>query len=45
MISASEQQIIDIVRDLKPFESLEIHADKNGKANRFICHRSYKIHI
>jgi len=41
-LTDNEQKIILVVRSLKPFERIEITADKLGKADSFIVHRSYK---
>lgn len=44
-ISNSEQEIIIILRDLKPYEVIEIHADKLGKKDFFLVKREQKIVI
>ena len=40
-----EQEILDIIRELKPFEVIEIYKDKSGKPNRYILTRSQIIEI
>ena len=41
--SPQEQYLIDLLRSLKPYERVEITADKEGKPNRFLVIRSQKI--
>lgn len=41
-MTANEQKIIEYLRSLKPYERIEIVADKNGKLNSFLVHRSHK---
>lgn len=41
-LSESEQKLIYVIRSLKPFEKVEISADKGGKVDSYIVHRSYK---
>ena len=38
-----EKEIIQHIRSLKPYERVEIQADKNGKANTFLLHKSLKV--
>lgn len=45
MITPQEQYILDILKSLKPYERLEVTADKDGKPNRFLIHRSQKIMV
>lgn len=40
-LTDNEQKIIHVLRSLKPFEKVEISADKKGEADKFIVHRSY----
>lgn len=42
-ISQNEWFIIQALRSLKPFERLEIVADKQGKVNNYLVHRSSKV--
>lgn len=42
-ISPNEAVIIQMVRSLNPFERLEIVADKLGKVNHFLIHKSSKV--
>jgi len=42
-ISENEKFIIEILRDLKPFERFEVVADKQGKVNNYLVVRSSKV--
>lgn len=42
-LTKNEQYILDTVRSLKPFEKIEITADKNGKIDSFIVIRTRKV--
>lgn len=42
-ISGGEQKLIELLRTLQPFERVEITADKMGKADTFLVHRSSKL--
>lgn len=42
-ISANERYILEILRDLKPFERFEVVADKQGKVNNYLIVRSSKV--
>lgn len=44
-LSNSERDIIEILRELKPFEVVEITKDQMGKPDYFIVKRSQKIII
>jgi hypothetical protein len=44
-ISENEKAIIDIMREIKPFESIEIRKDNNGVANSYILKREQKVHF
>lgn len=44
-ISMGQRKILDILSSLKPFERLEIVADKDGKPDTFFVHRSSKMVI
>lgn len=39
----NEQTIVNILRELKPFERVEIVADKLGKPDQFLVHRQTKV--
>jgi len=45
MLTKTEQEIIDILRELKPFEVIEIHKDQLGRPDYYIVTRSQKIVI
>lgn len=40
-----EQQILDILRDLKPHERVEIIKDQTGRIDKYFVHRSQKVVI
>ena len=40
-----EQQILDILRELKPYERVEIVKDRDGVPDSYLVHRSQKIVI
>lgn len=42
-MTQNEQTILNILRDLKPFERVEIVADKLGKLDQFLVHRQTKV--
>ena len=44
-LTQNERDIIDIMREIKPFESIEIKKDSNGKADSYIVKREQKIHF
>ena len=44
-LSTTEQAIIDMLRDLKPYERVEIVKDRNGKPDYYIVTRAQKICI
>ena len=44
-ITENEQNIIEIMRELKPFEVVEIRKDHNGIADSYIIRREQKIHF
>lgn len=43
MLTENEQKLIEILRDLKPFEHIEISKDKDGKPDYYIIKREQKI--
>lgn len=44
-MTENEQEIIEIIRELKPFEEILIHKDQLGKPDYFIVKRTQKIII
>lgn len=42
-LSEDEQKVLDLLRDLKPFERIEIKADASGEIKNCLVHRSQKI--
>lgn len=40
-----EQKIMEILRELKPYEVIEIHADKLGRKDFYVVKREQKIMI
>ena len=44
-ISPQEEYIIKIMRDLRPYESIVINKDKQGKADTYLVQRSQKIMV
>jgi len=44
-ISENEKAIIDIMREIKNFETIEIRKDHNGVADSYIVRREQKIHF
>ncbi len=42
-LTQNETKILEIIRGLKPFEVLEIKADRQGKPDTFIFHREQKV--
>jgi hypothetical protein len=44
-LTENEKNIIDIIRELKPFETIEIRKDHNGVADSYIVRREQKIHF
>lgn len=45
ILTQNEKDIVDIIRELKPFETIEIRKDHNGQADSYIVHREQKIHF
>jgi hypothetical protein len=43
--SPQEEYLLKLLRSLKPYERIEIVADKEGKPNRFLIIRSQKIMV
>lgn len=44
-LTKNEIDIILIIRELKPFETIEIRKDHNGVADSYIVKREQKIHF
>lgn len=44
-LTQTEQDIILIMRELKPFETVEIRKDANGQCDSYIVKREQKIHF
>jgi hypothetical protein len=44
-LTQNEKAIIDIMREIKPFETIEIRKDQNGHADSYIVKREQKIHF
>ena len=42
-MTENEQAILNILRELKPFEKIEVTKDQSGKIDYYIVHRSQKI--
>ena len=42
-MTPNEQKILDILRELKPFERLEIVKDQTGKPDYYIITRTQKV--
>jgi hypothetical protein len=40
-----EKQIIEILREIKPFEHVDIIKDQTGKVDCYVVHRSQKVII
>lgn len=45
ILTEHEQAIIEIMRELKPFETVEIRKDHNGVADSYIVKREQKVHF
>lgn len=44
-LTENEQDIIEIMREIKPFEVIEIRKDNNGNCDSYIVKREQKIHF
>ncbi len=44
-LTENEKAIVELMRELKPFETIEIRKDNNGKADSYIVRREQKIHF
>lgn len=38
-----EKEIVNILRELKPFEYIQLHKDKQGKPDFYLIHREQKV--
>ncbi|MEK7180126.1 MAG: hypothetical protein AAB706_01510 [Patescibacteria group bacterium] len=45
ILSSAEQKIIEILRELKPFEVVRVVKDQNGKPDHYFVERTQKIVI
>lgn len=45
VISEQEKYLIELIREARPFEIIEIHKDKMGKPDTYLVKRSQKILI
>ena len=45
ILTDTEQDIVEIMRELKPFETIEIKKDHNGQCDSYIVKREQKIHF
>ena len=44
-ISQNEKRMLEAVRDLRPYESVSIQKDANGKPDYFIINREQKVFL
>ena len=44
-LTTNEKAIIEIIREIKPFECVEIRKDHNGVADSYIVKREQKVHF
>lgn len=44
-LTEQEKIALEIIRELRPFEVIEIHKDKLGKADAYLVKRSQKIMV
>ena len=44
-ITPGERKLLEIIKSLKPFERVEVTADKDGKVDTFFVHRQSKVII
>ncbi len=45
MISDNEKKILEIVRELRAYEVIEIHKDKQGRPDFYLVKREQKVII
>jgi hypothetical protein len=44
-LTQNEKDIVEIMRELKPFEVVEIRKDQNGYCDSYIVRREQKVHF
>lgn len=44
-ITPNEKKMLDTIRELRPYESINIQKDANGKPDYFIIQREQKIFL
>lgn len=44
-VTKAEKMILNLIREFKPFEKIEISKDKEGKPDTYLVHRSQKLII
>lgn len=44
-LTQNEKDIVLIIRELRPFETIEIRKDHNGVADSYIVKREQKVHF
>jgi hypothetical protein len=44
-LTDNEKAILEIIREIKPFETVEIRKDHNGVADSYIVRREQKVHF
>lgn len=45
IISPQEEYLLKVLREAKPYESVQITKDKDGKPDRYLIQRSQKIMV
>lgn len=43
LITSNEESLIKIIRELKPYEKVEIRKDKEGKVDKYILSREQTV--
>lgn len=43
LLTINEQKIIELLRELNPYERIEITKDQSGKYDSYLVHKSQKI--
>ncbi len=43
ILTENEEKIIEMLREFKPYEKIEVQKDKDGKPDSYFIHRSVKI--
>ena len=44
-LTINEKSIVEIMRELKPYETIEIRKDQNGVCDSYIVKREQKVHF